>query len=47
MARIVKNPDVRRSEILDVAQQFLYQKGYKQTSIQDINQPDWYCQPCL
>lgn len=36
MARIVKDPDVRRSEILDVAQRFFYQNGYQQTSIQDI-----------
>ncbi len=36
MARIVKDPDVRRSEILDVAQRLFYQKGYEQTSIQDI-----------
>jgi AcrR family transcriptional regulator len=36
MARIVKDPDVRRSEILDVAQRFFYQNGYEQTSIQDI-----------
>ncbi len=36
MARIVKDPDVRRSEILDVAQRLFYQKGYEQTSVQDI-----------
>lgn len=36
MTRIVKDPDVRRSEILDVAQRRFYQEGYKQTSIQDI-----------
>ena len=36
MARVVKDPDVRRSEILDVAQRFFYQKGYERTSIQDI-----------
>ena len=36
MARIIKDPDVRRSEILDVAQRLFYQKGYKRTSIQDI-----------
>ncbi|MCG3209855.1 MAG: hypothetical protein FOGNACKC_03482 [Anaerolineae bacterium] len=36
MARIVKNRDVRRSEILEVAQRLFYQKGYEQTSIQDI-----------
>ncbi len=36
MARIVKEPDVRRSEILDVAQQMFYTRGYEQTSIQDI-----------
>lgn len=36
MARIVKDHDSRRSEILDVAQQLFYQKGYEQTSIQDL-----------
>jgi AcrR family transcriptional regulator len=36
MARIVKEHDVRRSEILDVAQQLFYKKGYEQTSVQDI-----------
>jgi AcrR family transcriptional regulator len=36
MVRIVKDPDVRRNEILDVAQRFFYQKGYEQTAVQDI-----------
>jgi AcrR family transcriptional regulator len=36
MTRIVKDPDVRRSEILDVAQRLFYRKGYEQTSVQDI-----------
>ena len=36
MARIVKEYDVRRTEILDVAQQLFYTKGYEQTSIQDL-----------
>jgi len=36
MVRIVKDPEVRRNEILDVAQGLFYRKGYKQTSIQDI-----------
>ncbi len=36
MARTVKDPDIRRNEILDVAQQFFYTKGYEQTSVQDI-----------
>ncbi len=36
MTRIVKDPDVRRSEILAVAQRLFYLKGYEQTSIQDI-----------
>ena len=36
MARIVKDPDVRRAEILDVAQRFFYQRGYEQTSVQGI-----------
>ncbi|MDM8529375.1 TetR/AcrR family transcriptional regulator, partial [Anaerolineales bacterium HSG24] len=35
-ARIVKDPDVRRAEILDVAQRFFYQRGYEQTSVQGI-----------
>ena len=36
MTRIIKDPDVRRSEILDVAQKLFYLKGYEQTSVQDI-----------
>ena len=36
MARIVKAPDVRRSEILDVAQRLFYRNGYEQSSVQDI-----------
>ena len=36
MARIVKEYDVRRTEILDVAQQLFYTKGYEQTAIQDL-----------
>ena len=36
MARVVKEHDERRSEILDVAQELFYSKGYEQTSIKDI-----------
>jgi AcrR family transcriptional regulator len=36
MTRIVKQPDVRRTEILEVAQRLFFQKGYEQTSVQDI-----------
>ena len=36
MPRIVKDPDVRRNEILDVAQKQFYQKGYEQTAIRDV-----------
>jgi len=36
MARIVKDHDVRRTEILDTAQQLIYTKGYEQMSIRDI-----------
>lgn len=36
MARVVKEHDARRSEILDVAQELFYSKGYEQTSIKDI-----------
>lgn len=36
MVRIIKEPEVRRCEILDVAQRLFYQKGYEQTSVQDI-----------
>src|SRR5215831_16667548 len=36
MARIVKEPAVRRNEILDVAQRLVYTKGYEQMTIQDI-----------
>jgi AcrR family transcriptional regulator len=36
MVRIIKEPGVRRNEILDAAQRFLYRKGYEQMTIQDI-----------
>ncbi len=36
MVRVVKEADVRRNEILDVAQQLFYVRGYERTSIQDI-----------
>jgi len=36
MSRVVKKPEVRKNEILDVAQKFFFQKGYEQTTIQDI-----------
>ena len=38
MPRVVKEEDyaARRNEILDVARQFVYTKGYEQMSIQDI-----------
>lgn len=36
MTRIVKNPGVRRNEILDTAQQLFHVKGYEQTTIRDI-----------
>jgi TetR/AcrR family transcriptional repressor of nem operon len=36
MARIVKEPAVRRNEILDVAERLVATKGYEQMAIQDI-----------
>ena len=36
MPRIVKEHAVRRNEILDLAQQLVYTKGYEQMTIQDI-----------
>ncbi len=36
MTREVKKPEVRRHEILDAAQDFFFQKGYENTTIQDI-----------
>jgi AcrR family transcriptional regulator len=36
MARVVKEYDERRSEILDTAQTLFYSKGYRQTSVRDI-----------
>ena len=36
MPRIVKDPDVRRNEILDAAQQLFVRKGYDQTSVQHV-----------
>jgi AcrR family transcriptional regulator len=36
MARIVKEPAVRRAEILDVAQRMVYTRGFEQMTIQEI-----------
>ena len=36
MVRMIKEPAVRRNEILDAAQRFLFHKGYEQMTIQDI-----------
>jgi len=36
MARIVKRPDERRSELIACAQEFFYTKGYESTSVRDI-----------
>ena len=36
MTREVKKPEVRKNEILDAARKFFFQKGYDQTTIQDI-----------
>jgi AcrR family transcriptional regulator len=36
MTREVKKPEIRKNEILDAARKFFFQKGYEQTSIQDI-----------
>ena len=38
MTRIVKAPDERRSELVDIAQKLFYTQGYEQTSIKDIVQ---------
>ena len=36
MVRVVKDPAVRRTEILDVAQRLVQTKGYEQMGVQDI-----------
>jgi AcrR family transcriptional regulator len=36
MVRVVKDPTVRRTEILDVAQRLLVTRGYEQMGVQDI-----------
>jgi AcrR family transcriptional regulator len=36
MTRQVKRPEIRKNEIIDVARKFFFQKGFDQTSIQDI-----------
>lgn len=36
MARIVKEPDIRRSELITCAQQLFFTKGYESTSVSDI-----------
>ncbi len=36
MTRKMKKPEIRKKEILDAAQNFFFQKGYENTTIQDI-----------
>lgn len=36
MTRIIKQPEVRRQEILDASMKLFYEKGYNKTSISDI-----------
>lgn len=36
MARIVKKPDIRKSEILNSAQRLFYQKGFENTTVNEI-----------
>lgn len=36
MSRVVKKPEERRKEILDVVQQLIYSIGYEQMTIQDV-----------
>ena len=36
MARVVKAPDVRRSELIACAQQLFFTNGYEKTSVSDI-----------
>jgi len=36
MARVVKNPNERRSELIAAAQHLFYTKGYERTSVNDI-----------
>jgi len=36
MVRTIKDPDVRRNEIIDVAQGLFLSKGYENTSVQDV-----------
>ena len=36
MARIVKEPEVRRNEILDAAERLMVTKGYEQMAIREI-----------
>lgn len=36
MSRVSKSPDVRRSEIMDVADKLFHEKGYHETAVSDI-----------
>jgi AcrR family transcriptional regulator len=36
MPRVVKHPDVRRSELLDCAQALFFERGYERTTVGDI-----------
>ena len=36
MARIVKDPEIRRSEIIDIAEELFLRSGYNETAVSDI-----------
>ncbi|MBN2487834.1 MAG: TetR/AcrR family transcriptional regulator [Methanosarcinaceae archaeon] len=36
MARIVKDPQIRRNELIDVAEELIIRNGYEQTTVSDI-----------
>ena len=36
MARIVKDPEIRRSEIIDIAEELFLKSGYNETAVSDI-----------
>jgi AcrR family transcriptional regulator len=38
MARIVKNPEIRRTEIIDIAEELFLRSGYNETAVSDIVQ---------
>lgn len=46
-ARISKEPEVRRQEILDTAMSVFMEKGYEAATMRVLRQPCMWCRDCV